>query len=273
MSALEEPDWEILEASLDAIEERALQDVGKDTIPVIPDSVTPVEAWRTWRIVDGTLTSIYSGTVWTPGEALHAECDLPEELVWEIEPHGVTLEQAQETAMRMASTQASMVSFGGRVARMRPVPPYPRVEPPPGWGYVLKDISHDHAPAEWCRCGIYAAESFAGCPVGHVAGKVKLWGKVIPGDKGYRAEFAYPSEFHVDNHDHDQLLEQFGVPIVYKDDGSIPVGDPDSPFVAVTYPWDDVDRDRRNRRIRYAMIAAAAINLVFAVVNALNALH
>ncbi len=63
-----------------------------------------------------------------------------------------------------------------------------------------------HAPpGERCSCGIYAADSLTHLQdMGYngfefteettvVIGEVKLWGKVVAGTQGWRAEFAYPS--------------------------------------------------------------------------------
>jgi hypothetical protein len=55
------------------------------------------------------------------------------------------------------------------------------------------------APAADCHCGLYAMRTAADLdfrlrnrdPV--VVGCVKLWGKVIPGTHGWRAEYAYPA--------------------------------------------------------------------------------
>jgi hypothetical protein len=74
-----------------------------------------------------------------------------------------------------------------------------------------------HAPNEACICGIYAVNTREQIPAGTIIGKVKLWGTVIPGTKGLRAEFAYPSELHVppelmDN----ESLQAYGVPILEK---------------------------------------------------------
>lgn len=62
--------------------------------------------------------------------------------------------------------------------------------------------SHD-APFRDCSCGIYAAKTLAdletsGYHLGEVdnhrvVGSVKLWGKIIPHERGYRAQYAYPN--------------------------------------------------------------------------------
>lgn len=70
----------------------------------------------------------------------------------------------------------------------------------------------DHEPpGEGCSCGIYAAATFNRLyDMGYTAqtglfaarsdqivfaGKVKLWGGIIPGTVGWRAQFAYPAKF------------------------------------------------------------------------------
>lgn len=51
------------------------------------------------------------------------------------------------------------------------------------------------APAQGCDCGIYALKDF--CGVGLVFGQVSLWGRVIEGERGYRAQYAYPKRLWV----------------------------------------------------------------------------
>lgn len=69
---------------------------------------------------------------------------------------------------------------------------------PGPWHWVEK------TPGEQCQCGIYAAKDLMTLsnmvvfPRGpYVYGRVSLWGKVIEGEMGYRAEFAYPYEIIV----------------------------------------------------------------------------
>jgi hypothetical protein len=70
------------------------------------------------------------------------------------------------------------------------------------------DNPEHEVPEPKCACGVYAALTFArlfemgytkttglfGAPYGQVtiAGQVNLWGGVIPGRLGWRAQFAYP---------------------------------------------------------------------------------
>jgi hypothetical protein len=84
-------------------------------------------------------------------------------------------------------------------------------------GYLF-DLTHkdddDICPDSGCKCGIYAVESLEklmGIYDGTtklffrfdmeihaaVVGKVNIWGKVIPGEWGWRGQYAYPSELYI----------------------------------------------------------------------------
>lgn len=59
---------------------------------------------------------------------------------------------------------------------------------------------HGAVPAAECHCGIYAARGLdtlkelatPNVRVPLVVGKVALWGRVIPAERGYRAQYGYP---------------------------------------------------------------------------------
>lgn len=58
-------------------------------------------------------------------------------------------------------------------------------------------LTGHQAPARECRCGVYAAKSFAElCRAGYdrygVHGEVCLWGTVVEHETGWRGEYAYP---------------------------------------------------------------------------------
>lgn len=127
----------------------------------VPDSVTPIVAWRYWRLGsgDGLLRSLTGRhQAWAPGQALAARCRFDDV-------------DRSEWRYRMVS------------------------------GF---HAAHHAAPAEGCTCGLYASRS-----LDHlrgqmlfglhrmVVGQVALWGKVIPGQHGYRAELAYPQRLCV----------------------------------------------------------------------------
>ena len=148
----------------------------------VPDSVTPIVAWRYWRLSGDRLLRSLTGRhqPWAPGHALEARC-------------------------RFDHVDRS------------------------DWRYRLVSgfsVDPHAAPAEGCTCGLYAARSLE-----HlrgqmlfglhrmVVGQVALWGKVIPGQHGYRAEFAYPQRLCVFqgtvNRDPKVLdaLSAYGVPV------------------------------------------------------------
>jgi hypothetical protein len=188
-------------------------------VTVIPDSIEPVEAWRSWTRIGGKLFS-HNGTPWDPGQPMKAQCPRTQTAqVWTLRRYeGLNLAAAAEhtaaTNQRIASMTYS--TFSQSVWGPQYLSP-PTVEPPPGYGYVLATNRHD-APNEHCTCGIYAASEIGECPPGIVVGKVKLWGKVIPGERGFRAEYAYPSELYVaaDLLDDEGLLA-YGVPLFERD--------------------------------------------------------
>lgn len=63
--------------------------------------------------------------------------------------------------------------------------------------------STEDVPKDGCSCGIYAARmtepksAFRYFRGGVVIGTVSLWGKLIEGEKGYRAEFGYPQHLYL----------------------------------------------------------------------------
>lgn len=129
----------------------------------IPDAIEPIVGWRYWRM-DRTgrlLASLGgSGGGWMPGRPLMAAC----------------ASQRNPNDFRFEHVSGIMTA------------------------------PHD-SPAERCRCGIYAARSLEelrsqmllGLGIA-VVGKVLLWGKIIPGSRGYRAQFAYPKHLYFLTH-------------------------------------------------------------------------
>jgi hypothetical protein len=91
------------------------------------------------------------------------------------------------------------------------------------------DRGHDdHVPGETCSCGFYAAKTLDQLrQMGYstydengefvrVVGQMALWGKVIEGSQGWRAEFAYPATLFVPFEAHKlapPLAKAYGVPV------------------------------------------------------------
>lgn len=129
----------------------------------IPDSASPVLGWRTWKIEwDQDIPLLGASTrscIWPAGEKLVADCVLPNDVA------------------RMAHLLGSIYGDSD-----------------------LLSPSHSISPDASCQCGIYALKDAKSALQykGIVFGEVKLWGKVIEGTKGYRAQYAYPSRLWID---------------------------------------------------------------------------
>jgi hypothetical protein len=77
------------------------------------------------------------------------------------------------------------------------------------------------APAGRCTCGLYAARSLEhlreiAYHTHGVLGEVHLWGTVIPGQLGWRAQYAYPKCLYVPHESYRlvaPLKASYGVPV------------------------------------------------------------
>lgn len=243
-----------------------------DVNALIPDGIEPVEEWRTWKF-DGKLRS-HNGTVWTPGEPLVASCTRSSGYEWEIVPRGWSLHEAAQFATSDNSSQHMYLTFSRMAAQQPTYIRVPTVEPPEGFGYYAKPVTHDNAPHADCSCGIYSGKDAADCPAGTVLGKVKLWGTIVPGDKGSRAQYGYPSEFHVGSDLIDNpALKAFGVPMILSD--SPKVANPMvSGFSGVTYTGGIITFNpppKSKDWLRRLMWFSTAFNLSAAAFNVLLA--
>jgi len=106
-----------------------------------------------------------------------------------------------------------------------------------GAGAHVRDGQFVPAPVYACNCGIYALKTskaaleririerevhalrlqLFGGPVRRAWGAVKIWGRVIEHESGYRAEFAYPSRLHCDDAKlASRVAALYGVPCDYR---------------------------------------------------------
>lgn len=78
------------------------------------------------------------------------------------------------------------------------------------------------APNETCSCGVYATRSYlsllrqVNVNDSYVVGRVALWGTLVEHEAGFRAQFAYPSEFYATQNNHErvsQLAARYGVSV------------------------------------------------------------
>lgn len=130
---------------------------------VIPDYIEPIEKWRAWRADPDTaqLSSIIVGTPWEPLKVHEAVC-MRNSVFLGVTPEGEQL-------------------VGSKII--------------PG--------THS-APFKHCICGIYGVNdprmlasylNSVGSDMSYrVVGKVLLWGSLLVGPNGIRAEYASPKE-------------------------------------------------------------------------------
>ena len=151
----------------------------------VPDAIEPLIGWRYWCLdkKEGLLHSLSGagGYLWAPDKRFEARCPV--------------------------------IKRGSIDRRYRFVS-------------GMRTDMHE-APGEMCRCGIYAARDLMHLRrqmltrlAIKVVGEVSLWGKIIPGSKGFRAQFAYPRSLFVIQRTYDwdqsaaaEALSVYGVPV------------------------------------------------------------
>lgn len=173
---------ELESPTVDAVAEEALDDYQGDV--ELPDYANVMIGWRAWGVPidrDGPprLHSVSHGDYfWTPREPIEATC------------------QRQ----------------GGRSPGLR-----------------ARNSSSHEPPMEACSCGLYSAKTREHLTSMsyhkydaerqaeyHVIGTVSLWGKVIEGTQGWRAQYGYPRELFVPFEAWalaKPLSEAYGVPV------------------------------------------------------------
>jgi hypothetical protein len=133
---------------------------------IVPDAIEPIVGWRCWSLNDaGQLESLLEGTdPWLPNQRQEAKCLSP------------------------------LFSMPGETSDTE----YAGLDPALGDADFLKE---HQAPLESCSCGIYAARDLETLRIslssGPIIGEVYLWGKIIPGENGYRAQYAYPKSLRL----------------------------------------------------------------------------
>jgi hypothetical protein len=188
-------------------------------VTVIPDGITPEVGWRSWTVIEGFLCSLNNQTVWTPKEALQAGCSRPPRYRYAAQRGGHIVPTGRQQVERDIGNGLRVRDWAygyemmGQDVRMLNDVPLPLMQLPDGWGYEVVEVPQE-PPEEGCTCGIYALRgrsSLVSSPYANSAdaiGAVSLWGKVIPGQDGFRAQYAYPLQLFTD-----LKLEDYGVPV------------------------------------------------------------
>ena len=126
-----------------------------------PDGIEPLIGYRGWLVRGGKLVSCYRMVEWPVGGPLESMCLTP--------------------------------TFGTSNERGDiPIPPPPK---------------HSVSPNIFCTCGIYGLDSYPNLwevregkrkstlkpwPFEAITGIIKVWGKVVVGSRGFRAQYAEP---------------------------------------------------------------------------------
>ena len=160
---------------------------------VIPDGIEPAIGFKYLDLLDdGRLRSpsYGSGDFWPEWAPYEARCEsFAEE--WQMEMLAIKdapahdFELASDRALGMGSASVTWTA--------------PSVEAPPGMAWFATPKYHQ-APQVYCRCGIYAVGKAEDASSYHKQGRVlcevALWGNVIPGTEGCRAQYAYVKKIY-----------------------------------------------------------------------------
>lgn len=131
-----------------------------------PDFITPITAWRFWRMKVTPVTrrvqlwSLASARVWSPGKYYEAECIA----------RGVCSRVNHDLQDVPALPPAQCGIYGYKTTEE-----------------ALLDLQGKLSPED--------AIQFGSAAHGGIFGQVKLWGTIQQHRHGYRAQFAYPASF------------------------------------------------------------------------------
>jgi hypothetical protein len=188
-----------------------------EAFPIVPDGITPEVGWRGWSVLGGTLSSVNQHNEWPTREAFVATCAKPPPVRWVPHRYGAIVPRgriAQEHAHQGLVIGGYAYGYETSGRSLDATKPPPMTQLPEGWGYELEAVDKE-VPDEYCTCGIYALKSRAAIVCSPYAreadavGAVSLWGKIVPGEDGYRAQYAYPLLIFTDYD-----LDDYGVQVL-----------------------------------------------------------
>jgi hypothetical protein len=165
----------------------------------------------------GLLWSLNNEIAWPLRKPLHAHCSHGPALEYvprrngPIVPQGFYVE-VTPIAPNFAVQERNYLFKAPPNSQMKTAN-LPCCQLPDGWGYAIEQVERD-TPDEACTCGIYALRSKEALLESsyylnnEAVGSVALWGKIIPGEDGFRAQYAYPIAIYTDKN-----LSDYGVPV------------------------------------------------------------
>lgn len=184
----------------------------------IPDSIEPIVMWKTLVVSPaGHLYSPSRGMPWLPKQRAEATCSKQWDYGWEPVRGEVTIpENIDEQGMTFYATSSGQVP----VYYTHPqTPPMPQVQLPNGLRWSWEPQPHQIV-GDGCHCGIYAVDNAEAClsyggGSKRVICKISMWGRVVKGTSGARAQYAYPQSIEfASNLTNDELIklaERYGM--------------------------------------------------------------
>lgn len=168
---------------------------------VIPDGIEPLIKWKAFTVSKQyDLHSPQKFVIWPARERLEASCDASWDYGWAPVrgmpnlPVGWDEEQEQATTFNTTSGAVSTSVF--TFFPMSDIPARPRIELPGGMSWSWEAQPHQ-VVGHTCHCGIYGVDDAEAClnyclDNRSVICTVAMWGRIIPADRGARAQYAYP---------------------------------------------------------------------------------
>ena len=165
---------------------------------VIPDGIEPLIKWKALRFSGSYLYSPSQEMVWPYRERAEATCKSMWDYGWEPVSHlpNIPTEEGYSYGPTFQTTSGSVMMYGSSYTQPQTVTQQmPRVELPDGLSWSWESKPHQVA-SETCGCGIYCVDTaeacLSYCREQCVICKIAVWGRVVPGTAGARAQYAYP---------------------------------------------------------------------------------
>lgn len=168
---------------------------------IVPDSIEPYRGYKALRATDGILYSPQQNTPWPKLKPLRSACGGTQRkptFTWQPVPTPPGWEQQTFWVPSDVLAEGTSTFL-----------PWPKTEPPEGHTYI--PVIEPHR-LTGCKCGIYIVDtpnqcrgylSNEDCYICEIAG----WGEVVHGDRGVRAQYAYPQQIYAAEQQAEQAIK------------------------------------------------------------------
>jgi hypothetical protein len=165
------------------------------TVSATPDLIEPITAWRTWYAYENHgrlwLMSI-NGTTWPAAGKLAAECPNCKYLLQTVAVGNPPITAVNPPPQGMSYAQWAQAALSQAQGDWE----LPELHDPPGeactCGIYAKKTLDEYLFASMSTHNMFWGQTRNGFEIVPLLGKVKLWGKVIEHETGYRAQYAEP---------------------------------------------------------------------------------